>query len=83
MITQLIRKPIATGLSLFGAAALLCATVPAFAATEWYVVKNEASKKCEVISHKPDGKTLMMIGTGARCARIYQCRRSAKSRHLN
>lgn len=32
MITQLIRKPIATGLSLFGAAAFLCATVPAFAA---------------------------------------------------
>ncbi len=43
--------------------ALAVFTAPAFAATDWYVVKNEASKKCEVISHKPDGKKLMMIGT--------------------
>ena len=41
---------------------LLSFTAPAFAATEWYIVKNEATKKCEVVDKKPDGKKLMQIG---------------------
>jgi hypothetical protein len=35
---------------------------PAFAA-EFYVAQNATSHKCRVISKKPDGKTMMMLGT--------------------
>ena len=35
---------------------------PAFAA-EFYVAQNATSHKCQVISKKPDGKTMMMLGT--------------------
>jgi hypothetical protein len=36
-------------------------SLPALAAEEFYVAKNEATKKCEVTEVKPDGKKLMMI----------------------
>jgi len=45
------------------ALALIVLTAPALAASEWYVVKNAATKKCEVTEQKPDGKKLIMIGT--------------------
>ena len=45
------------------ALALVVLTAPALAATEWYVVKNAATKKCEVTEQKPDGKKTMMVGT--------------------
>jgi hypothetical protein len=35
---------------------------PAFAA-EFYVAQNATSHKCSVMSKKPDGKTMMMLGT--------------------
>ena len=37
-------------------------TTPAFAA-EFYVAQNATSHKCSVMSKKPDGKTMMMLGT--------------------
>lgn len=30
--------------------------------TEFWVAKNETTKKCEVVDKKPDGKTLMEVG---------------------
>jgi hypothetical protein len=45
------------------AISLLAFSLPALAATtEFYVAKNQATKKCEVSDKKPDGKTMMMIG---------------------
>ena len=35
---------------------------PAFAA-EFYVAQDATSHKCSVMSKKPDGKTMMMMGT--------------------
>ena len=34
---------------------------PALAA-EYYVAQNTSSHKCSVVSHKPDGKSLIMLG---------------------
>lgn len=42
--------------------ALVAFSVPAFAASDWYVAKNASSHKCEVTAQKPDGKTFMEIG---------------------
>ena len=45
------------------ALALVSFTAPAFAATEWYIVKNETTKKCEVVDKKPaKGSKTMQIG---------------------
>jgi len=45
------------------ALALVSFTAPAFAATEWYIVKNETTKKCEVVDKKPaKGSKMMQIG---------------------
>jgi hypothetical protein len=35
---------------------------PAFAA-EYYVAQNNSTHKCSIVSKKPDGKTLTMLGT--------------------
>jgi hypothetical protein len=35
---------------------------PAFAA-QYYVAQNSATHKCSIVSHKPDGKNLTMLGT--------------------
>jgi len=40
-------------------------SLPAFAAEEYWVVKNESTKKCEVVEKKPDGKTHMEVGKAA------------------
>lgn len=44
-------------------AALLVAgfATPAFAA-QYYVAQNNSTHKCSIVSHKPDGKTLTMLG---------------------
>ncbi len=47
------------------AATLASFSLPAMAATEFYIAKNESTKKCEVTEAKPDGKALMMIGKNA------------------
>lgn len=44
------------------ALALVAFSAPSFAATEWYVVKNASTKKCEISDKKPDGKSMMEIG---------------------
>jgi hypothetical protein len=45
-------------------AALLVAGVaaPAFAASQYYVAQNNSTHKCSIVAHKPDGKTLTMLG---------------------
>ena len=53
----MIRRYLLTGLMV---AAFIA---PAAAATEYYVVKGATTKKCSVVSKKPDGKTMMMVGT--------------------
>ena len=37
-------------------------TMPAVAATEYWVAKDAATKKCEVVSKKPDGRKLTDAG---------------------
>jgi hypothetical protein len=34
---------------------------PALAA-EYYVAQNNSTHKCSIVTHKPDGKTLTMLG---------------------
>ena len=38
---------------------------PALAAAGFYVAQDATSHKCKVISKKPDGKSMMMVGTAA------------------
>jgi len=40
----------------------ICFATPAFAA-EYYVAQNNSTHKCSIVSKKPDGKTLTMLGT--------------------
>jgi hypothetical protein len=35
---------------------------PALAAHEYYVAQNNSTHKCSIVSRKPDGKTLIMLG---------------------
>ncbi|MEP9373374.1 hypothetical protein [Mesorhizobium sp. KR1-2] len=46
------------------AASLVAAfSMPAFAATEYWVAKDAATKKCQVVDKKPDGKKMTDVGT--------------------
>lgn len=47
------------------AAASIAAIVsmPAYAATEYWVAKSASTKKCEVVAKKPDGKKLVDVGS--------------------
>jgi hypothetical protein len=38
-------------------------TLPALAATEFYVAKDAATQKCAVMDTKPDEKAAMAVGT--------------------
>ncbi len=49
-------KYIAVGVAIAGL------SMPAFAATEFYVAQDAATKKCSVVDKKPDEKTAMMVG---------------------
>lgn len=42
--------------------AIAALSVPAFAATEFYVAQDAATKKCTVVDKKPDEKTSLMVG---------------------
>lgn len=44
------------------AALVSVCSMPAFAATEYWVAKDAATKKCEVVTKKPDGTKLMDAG---------------------
>lgn len=37
-------------------------SVPAFAATEYWVAKDAATHKCSVVEKKPDGTKMMEVG---------------------
>ena len=50
------KKYVIAGLLIAGLA------TPALAA-EYFVAQNATSHKCSVLSHKPDGKTMTMLGT--------------------
>ena len=43
-------------------ATLSLCSLPAFAATEFWVAKSASTKKCEVVTKKPDGKTFIEVG---------------------
>jgi hypothetical protein len=36
---------------------------PALAAHQYFVAQNNSTHKCSIVSHKPDGKTLTMLGS--------------------
>jgi hypothetical protein len=43
-------------------AAVAVFSMPAFAATEFWVAKSAATKKCEIVDKKPDGTKMMDMG---------------------
>ena len=45
-------------------ALLMAIATPALGA-EFYVAQNPETKKCEVVTTKPDGQALVMIGTAS------------------
>lgn len=46
----------------FAGLAVAALSVPSLAATDFYVAKSTATKKCEVVDTKPDGKSMMDVG---------------------
>jgi hypothetical protein len=56
------------------ATALLTAfSVPAFAATDYWVGQNATTHKCEVVNKKPDGTKMMNVGN-----KTYKTKSSAE-----
>ena len=51
--------------TLLAAIGVIALSVPAFAATEYYVAQDAKTMKCTAVDAKPDGKTMMMVGTAA------------------
>jgi len=45
------------------AAAIVAFTIPAFAASTYYVEQSVKTQKCYVTTKKPNGTTMTMIGT--------------------
>lgn len=43
--------------------ALACLVTPAFAASEFYIVQDTATKKCSVVDKKPTTSTMVQVGT--------------------
>ena len=43
-------------------ATLSLCSLPALAATEYWVAKDAGTNKCQVVSKKPDGKKLIDVG---------------------
>ena len=48
---------------LVAASIVTLVSMPAFAATHYWVAKDAATKKCSVVSTKPDGKKVTDAGT--------------------
>jgi hypothetical protein len=48
--------------ALVAGAAVLLLTAPTFAATSYYIAQKPSGTSCSVVSAKPDGKTMMMMG---------------------
>ena len=55
----MIRKMMIAGV------AVAAFTLPALAATEFYVAKDAATQKCAVMDTKPDEKAAMAVGTAS------------------
>ena len=55
-------------------AAFLSFSPPCLAAAEFYVGQDPVAKDCKIVREKPDGKTLVMIGTSS-----YPTRDAAKA----
>jgi len=49
-------------------------SVPSLAADEFYVAQDPVAKDCQIVKEKPDGKTLVMLGTSS-----YPSRDAAKA----
>jgi hypothetical protein len=47
---------------------------PALAASEYYVAQDSSTRKCKIVSTKPDGKSLIMLGSDG-----FQTKSAAKS----
>jgi len=56
------RRTIMFRRSIMALAALSLFSLPAFAATEYWVAKNATTDKCEVVARKPDGKSWIEVG---------------------
>jgi hypothetical protein len=50
------RKYVVAGLLVAGL------VTPALAAHQFYVAQNNSTHKCSIVSHKPNGKSLTMLG---------------------
>jgi hypothetical protein len=50
------KKYVVTGLLVAGL------VTPALAAHQYFVAQNNSTHKCSIVSHKPNGKTLTMLG---------------------
>jgi hypothetical protein len=46
----------------FATALISVFSIPAFAATEYWVAKDASTKKCQVVTKKPDGTKLIDAG---------------------
>jgi hypothetical protein len=55
-------------------AALLIAIATPALAEEYFVGQNPESKRCKIVTEKPDGQTMIMIGTTS-----YPTREEAKA----
>jgi hypothetical protein len=49
----------------YASIAILISATSAFAASSYYVSQKAGGGACTVTTHKPDGKSAMMIGTGS------------------
>lgn len=50
---------------LVAASVVALVSMPAFAATQYWVAQDATTKKCSVVSTKPDGKKMTDAGTKA------------------
>ncbi|MDH6230303.1 hypothetical protein M2281_000875 [Mesorhizobium soli] len=57
------KEEIMIGKMILAASLVAAFSMPAFAANEYWVAKDPSTKKCSVVSQKPDGKKMMDAGT--------------------
>jgi hypothetical protein len=56
------KEEIMIGKMILAASLVAAFSMPAFAANEYWVAKDPSTKKCSVVSQKPDGKKMMDAG---------------------
>jgi hypothetical protein len=72
------RRTIMFRRSVIALATLSLFSLPAFAATEYWVAKSATTHKCEVVARKPDGKSLIEVGKIGHKTR-HEAQRALKS----